>query len=112
MAHVSDTNPSRLTAQQYHRIGVQALEDQRLEDAVLALRHAVELNPLMGRTWNDLGVVMEALGNPREAVRCYRQALAVQADNQDAHSNLTMLMLQMNMAHTLRYQAMSAGASY
>ncbi len=112
MADVSENSLGRLTAQDYHRMGVRALEAQRLEDAVIALRHAVELNPHMGRTWNDLGVVMEALGNPREAIRCYRQALAVQPDNQDAQGNLGMLMLQMNMAHTLRRHAMSAGASF
>ncbi|WP_321475654.1 hypothetical protein [uncultured Paludibaculum sp.] len=112
MADPVNRDSGRLTAREYHRIGVEALEDHRLEDAVVALRQAVNENPHMGRTWNDLGVVMEALGNPWEAVRCYRQALAVQPGNPDAHANLSMLMLQMNMIHTLHRHAMSAGASY
>lgn len=101
----------RTTAHEYHRRGVAALEQQRLEDAVVALRHAVEINPHLGRAWNDLGVVMEALGNPREAIRCYRQALAVQPDNPEARSNLGLLMLQMNLAHSLRRQVLQARAS-
>lgn len=100
----------RVTARAYHRQAVEALQEQRLEDAMAALRHALEMNPHMDRAWNDLGVVMEALGNPKEAVRCYRQALEVQPDNPDAKSNLGLLMLQMNMVYTLRHQAVSAGA--
>ena len=67
------------TAKKYHRAGVDALGRNRPEDAVRALRLAVELDPGLEIAWNDLGVVMEALGNTNEAVRCYKRALAVRA---------------------------------
>ncbi len=64
-------------ARGYYRAGVEALAGNRPEDAVRALRLSVELDPELDAAWNDLGVMMEALGNGNEAVRCYRRALEV-----------------------------------
>ena len=94
-----------------HRQGVVALEEQRMEDAVLAFRQAVELDPNFVCAWNDLGVVMEALGNPMEALRCYRQALSVQPEQSEAKSNLGMLMLQLDLVHALHRQAFTSSAA-
>ena len=99
------------SARQMHREGVMALEEQRMEDAVLSLRQAVELDPSFVSAWNDLGVVMEALGNPTEAVRCYRQALSVQPEQDEAKSNLGMLLLQMDLVHALHRQAFTSSAA-
>lgn len=99
------------TARRLHRHGVLALQDQRMEDAVLALRQAVELDPAFVSAWNDLGVVMEALGNPTEAVRCYRRALTVQPEQSEAKSNLGMLLLQMDLVHALHRQAFTSSAA-
>ena len=99
------------TAKKYHRAGVDALGRNRPEDAVRALRLAVELDPELAVGWNDLGVVMEALGNAHEAVRCYRRALVVRPGSVEARSNLGMLMLQMELAHVLRRQACMSRAA-
>lgn len=106
------SDSSKVNALDLHRLGIEALEAQRYEDAVQALRRAVELNPNLGDVWNDLGVVMEALGNPREAVACYRRALAVQPAQVDAHSNLGLLMLQLTLAGALRRQTFRSSAAY
>ncbi len=98
-------------ARRIHSEGVVALEEQRLEDAVLAFRQAVEMDPAFVNAWNDLGVVMEALGNPMEAVRCYRQALSVQPEQNEAKSNLGMLLLQMDLVHALHRQAFTSSAA-
>jgi len=98
-------------ASQFHRQGVAALEEQRMEDAVYALRQAVALEPRLVSAWNDLGVVMEALGNPIEAVRCYRRALSVQPEQSEAKSNLGMLLLQMDLVHALHRQAFTSSAA-
>ncbi|MBI5085914.1 MAG: tetratricopeptide repeat protein [Acidobacteria bacterium] len=109
----TEGNSSRAeVARKYHRLGVEALEAQRYEDAVQALRRAVELDPSLGDVWNDLGVVMEALGNPREAVQCYRRALSVQPAQADARSNLGLLMLQLNLAGILQRQAFRSSVVY
>ncbi|HEY3442477.1 MAG TPA: hypothetical protein VGK29_17090 [Paludibaculum sp.] len=100
------------TAKKYHRAGVDALGRNRPEDAVRALRLAVELDPGLEVAWNDLGVVMEALGNTNEAVRCYRRALGVRAGFIEARTNLGMLMLQMELAQVLRRQAFKSSAAH
>jgi Flp pilus assembly protein TadD len=99
------------TAKKYHRAGVDALGRNRPEDAVRALRLAVELDPKLVVAWNDLGVVMEALGNAHEAVRCYKRALALRPGSVEARSNLGMLMLQMELAQVLRRQALTSRAA-
>lgn len=93
------------TAKKYHRAGVDALAGNQPEDAVRALRLAVELDPELALAWNDLGVVMDALGNAHEAIRCYKRALALRPASVEARSNLGMLMLQMELAQVLRRQA-------
>ncbi len=85
--------------------GIELLESGHLEDAVLALRLAVELNPHSSESWNDLGVVMEALGNPREAMHCYQRALSVKPSHIEARTNLGCLMLEVSMAQALRHSA-------
>ena len=99
------------TAKKYHRAGVDALGKNRPEDAVRALRLAVELDPNLDVAWNDLGVVMEALGNSQEAVRCYKRALGVRASFVEARTNLGMLLLQMELAQVLRRQAFTSRAA-
>jgi len=100
------------TAKKYHRAGVACLERNRPEDAVRALRMSVELDEQLDVAWNDLGVVMEALGNSNEAIRCYRKALSVRAGFMEARSNLGMLLLQMELAQVMRRQAMTWSAAH
>ena len=110
MGEVPESPTNSLAVRQLRTFAVQALAEQRLEDAVIALRQAVEMDPCLEWAWNDLGVVMEALGNPREAMRCYRQALRVQPSHREAFSNLGLLTLQMDFAQALRHQALTAVA--
>ncbi len=85
-----------------------ALAQDRLEDTVRAFRLAVSLNPRYEAAWNDLGVVMEALGNPIEAMNCYRRVLEVRPDHRQARENLGMLWFQVRAASVLSRQAFSA----
>jgi Flp pilus assembly protein TadD len=92
-------------AERAQQLGVEALIEGRLEEAVFLLRQAVTADPGFGRAWNDLGVVMEALGNPHEAMRCYGRAVTAPATCREARSNLGMLTLQMSLADSLARQA-------
>ena len=100
-----------IQAEHYRRHGVFLFEAGRLESAVIALRYSLELKPDSSDAWNDMGVVMEALGNPHEAVRCYKQAIAVEPVQIEAQSNLQMLMLQLSMAQALSQTLTSSLAS-
>ena len=101
----------RRTAKRYHLDGVDALGRNRPEDAVRALRLAVELDPGLEAAWNDLGVVMEALGNSQEAMRCYKRALGVRVGFVVARTNLGMLTLQMELVQVLRRHAFTSSTA-
>lgn len=90
--------------QALHRRALEALEDNRPLDAARALRQAILRAPAWARLWNDLGVVLEALGHPAEALRCYRTALDRDASHPEAKDNYNQLKRQMNFARLLQVQ--------
>jgi Flp pilus assembly protein TadD len=110
-SHRGKKDTSVLQAKLWHQAGLNALASDRLEDAVRSFRQAVQLNPRNDSAWNDLGVVMEALGNPMEAMGCYKQVLAHHPDHAQARANLGMLWVQVKMAGVLSRQAFSANAA-
>ncbi len=110
-SHHVRIDTSVLQAKLWHQAGINALASDRLEDAVRSFRRAVELNCRCEAAWNDLGVVMEALGNPMEAIRCYRKVLNLRPDHAQARANLGMLWLQVGMVGALSRQAFSASAA-
>ena len=88
------------------------LEAGRLEDAVRIMRCAVECNPASAPAWNDMGILLEAMGNPMEAVRCYRRALRVEPHHREARQTLGLLTLELNMAQELHRQALTSSMAY
>lgn len=76
--------------------------------AASALRTAIQLDPSLVGAHNDLGVLMETLGNPSEALRCYRMALAANPRHPEAQCNLRSLLLQLGLAHELSRAAFAA----
>ncbi|MCS7044381.1 MAG: tetratricopeptide repeat protein [Bryobacteraceae bacterium] len=94
------THPPR-TAAQWHSAALRYLEQGLLNDAVKALRLAVELDPRNARAWNDFGVVLEALGNRRDAVHCYRQALRAAPELEEPKRNLMMLALEASLMRSV-----------
>ena len=106
-----EVSSTAIQAEHYRRQGVLLFQDGRLEDAVAALRYALALQPDSSDTWNDMGVVMEALGNPHEAIRCYKRAIAAEPVQIEAQANLRMLMLQLSMAQALSQTLTSSLAS-
>jgi Flp pilus assembly protein TadD len=76
-----------------------------LPDAVSELREALRLDPEYVKAWNDLGVVMESLGNCSEAMQCYGQALQLDPTHIEARTNLMALTIQIDLARALRHQA-------
>lgn len=90
---------------EYHRKrGLEAIEAQMLQDAVAEFRVALRLNPRFVKVWNDLGVVMEALGNYSDAMQCYGRALELDPCHLEARTNLLGLTIQMELARAFRHQ--------
>lgn len=96
-----DTDRSR----SLHSLALEALEGGRLEEAVLLLRASVRESGPNSQAWNDLGVVMEALGNPTEAERCYARALDVNPFHREARTNLFALEMQTIARRRMKEQA-------
>ena len=92
------------SARNFYRIALDALEAGRAEDAVHSLRATVGLDPHHAHAWNDLGVVMEALGNHHEAQRCYEAALRANPNLVEAQSNLSLLSNCLELARWARRQ--------
>jgi len=92
MSHANSAHPP--TASQCHREALQLLDQGLVQDAVLHLRRAVLLDPSCAPAWNDLGVILEALGNRRDAVECYRRAIRAQPGMKEPRRNLLALAAQ------------------
>lgn len=92
---MTQTSPFRQPdAGRLHLEALQLLEQGLVQDAVLRLRQAVDQDPSCAPAWNDLGVILEALGNRRDAVHCYRQALRARPDMDEPRRNLMALAVQ------------------
>jgi Flp pilus assembly protein TadD len=99
------TNPEAHAGELLYAQGIAALEAERLEDAVEAFRNLLDCQPDHADAWDSLGLIMEALGNPGEALRCYRRALEANPRHAGARSNLKTLAVNLELAARVRRQA-------
>lgn len=110
---MSEARISRVQAAEACRErALELLDAGQIEEAVVSLRCAVECNPRNAHAWNDLGVVMETLGNSMEAVRCYRRSIALAPGCGEARQNLGMLLMQIGMAQALQSQAFTSSMAF
>ena len=72
-------------------LGLALYEHRDFEPALAALSRSLELNPGHAKTWNNLGLVEEAIGNHGRAERAYRTALELRSDLSGTHGNLGRL---------------------
>jgi ribosomal protein S12 methylthiotransferase accessory factor len=61
------------------------------EQAVAAFQRVIDLDPTSAIDYANLGVNLEALGEPQKAVECYRMALTLDPGIEFARSHLTRL---------------------
>jgi tetratricopeptide (TPR) repeat protein len=52
-------------------------KQKELDEAAACFREAVKINPRYDEAWSALGIVLEEAGSDREAIDCYRRALAL-----------------------------------
>jgi len=102
---------SRDRSDSLHHLALLAVEQQHLEDAVTLLRSALRESPENDAAWNDLGVVMEILGNPTQAGQCYALALRLNPLHEEAQKNLLQFGIQMDVRRKIKQQAAYAVAS-
>jgi predicted O-linked N-acetylglucosamine transferase (SPINDLY family) len=68
----------------------------RLDEAELNLRAALDADPQVAATLNELGLVLRRKGELQGAEECFRGALALDEDNAIALSNLALVLSAMN----------------
>jgi Flp pilus assembly protein TadD len=100
-----DVNMANSRSELFHRMALEALEAGRMEEAVAGLRRAVGEDVENCQAWNDLGVLMEALGNPTKAVQCYGRAIEIDPLHREARSNLLNLEMQAMTRQRMREEA-------
>jgi tetratricopeptide (TPR) repeat protein len=69
-------------------IGITLLELQRIPEARMAFRRAIQLKPKSAEPWNNLGATEYSSGSFREALRDYGRAVKLDKKSAVFHSNL------------------------
>jgi len=89
------TEEERREAEQLVAAGEELFATGSMREAAQRFLRAVELDPRTVRGWNDLGVALHGVGEPREAVTAFRTALGIDPDNEDAASNMAALQIEL-----------------
>lgn len=77
-------------------LGAAELRRGNLEAGVALLRKCVKAMPGEAGFWCDLGIGLEQLGRPGEALDCFDRATALQPHNPAAHNNRANTLLLLN----------------
>lgn len=93
-------------AEKAYGLGLLCIEDDRVGDAVSLLRLAGQLDPQNAGAPYALGSLMEALGNPLEALVLYRRAESAQPSHKPARKARKELQARLAQAQLLRNQAL------
>jgi tetratricopeptide (TPR) repeat protein len=76
-----------------HRLGVLRAQQGSLDDALTLLGLAIRQNPQSPEAQNHLGSILHARQRHAEAIACFDQAIALEADYAEAHYNRGGAML-------------------
>jgi tetratricopeptide (TPR) repeat protein len=82
---------AQLTQGDSFQRGLEALKENRMEDALAELAEAKRENPDDARICNFLGIVLVRLGKHEEAATEYREAIRLDPQMEDAYRNLGFL---------------------
>lgn len=86
--HTTSSHPTSHRADALVKLGIDAYQSRRLEDASAYLTNAVKLQPEHALAHNCLGVVRRAQGRLAEAIACYEQSIRDEPYYPEAHNNL------------------------
>lgn len=70
-----------------------ASNEDRLDEAIVQFKKALELDPRHALTYNNAGAVLHDNGHPAQAVQYLRQALALKPNYATAQHNLALIQL-------------------
>jgi tetratricopeptide (TPR) repeat protein len=76
--------------------GERLIREQKYALAVQELQEAIRLIPTNAQAWNHLGLALHHNKQPKEALKAYRQALALDRKLSVVHYNVGCLLLEQN----------------
>ncbi len=76
--------------------GKKQLDNGKVTEALVQFERATKLLPTNAAALNYYGVALQRVGQPDEAAKAYRQALALNRDLVEAHFNLGSVWLEQN----------------
>lgn len=71
-----------------NNLGITLHKLNRLDEATISYKRAIEFNPKFSMAYNNLGITLKVLGKYDEAEINYRKAIELKADFALAHNNL------------------------
>jgi len=71
-----------------HLLGLLAMQNNKLEQAIKFLSRAISINPLLYAVHFSLGNAYQAQGKLGQAICSYQQALSLKPDYAEAHNNI------------------------
>ena len=81
-----------LTAEKWFERGYQSQKENDLDEALRYYTEAIQLNPKLNATYNNLGALYSELKRYEEAEAAYRKAIELNPDDATAYSNLGTLL--------------------
>jgi tetratricopeptide (TPR) repeat protein len=78
----------------HNGVGLALARRQRMDEAMVQYRKALELNPNYCDAHNNLGLVLADLGRIDEAMDCYHKALEIDPNQAQAHNNLGAVLVK------------------
>ena len=85
---LAETASEQQEAKAHYDLGVALAANMQLDEAIVAYRRAVQLNPGDEWAWNNLGNAYRSVGRLAEAVDALREAIRLKPDWGDAYCNL------------------------
>jgi Flp pilus assembly protein TadD len=74
------------------REGTEAAQGGQMDEAAIAFRKAVDLDPTDAEAWNSLGVLLVRTGDAGKGIECFRRALRAAPGHSEAHRNLAVAL--------------------
>jgi cytochrome c-type biogenesis protein CcmH/NrfG len=96
----------------YYLRAIQLMEQEKWEEAAAGLRHAIAHNPGNGASWYDLGMLMEAFGNPEDALECFAMAERLDPRRRQARESARRLRQELEQTRSLRDQAFRSSLAW
>lgn len=72
---IAPLEPKRVQALYFSNRAVELMAEEKLEEALQAARHSIQVDPALGVGWNILGVVQRTQGQEADAEASFRKAL-------------------------------------